>query len=70
MTKFWQDYLRKLWRGFTTMRMVLTGLGMGRVEFDIAHPDLQGLVELVCFHVLRLCSSHVSLLTLEKRDPR
>ena len=48
MTKFWQDYLRKLWRGFTTMRMVLTGLGMGRVEFDIAHPDLQGLVELVC----------------------
>ena len=29
------------------MRMVLTGLGMGGVEFDIAHPDLQGLVELV-----------------------
>ena len=40
------EYLRKLWRGFTTMRMVLTSLGMGSVEFDFSQPELQGLVEL------------------------
>ena len=29
------------------MRMIMTGLFMGRVNFDLSHPDLQGLVELV-----------------------
>jgi hypothetical protein len=43
----WQDYLRKLWRGYTTMRMVMTGLYMDRVEFQVDHQLLRGLVELV-----------------------
>jgi hypothetical protein len=43
----WQDYLRKLWRGYTTMRMVMTGLYMGRVEFQVDNQLLRGLVELV-----------------------
>lgn len=29
------------------MRMVMTGLYMGRVDFKVDHPLLQGLVELV-----------------------
>jgi Leucine-rich repeat (LRR) protein len=39
-------YLRKIWRGFNTRRMVLVGLRMGIVAFDLSHPGLADLVEL------------------------
>jgi Leucine-rich repeat (LRR) protein len=39
-------YLRKVWRGFNTRRMVLVGLNMGRICFELEHPGLRDLVEL------------------------
>ena len=40
------SYLRKVWRGFNTRRMVCVGLKMGRFRVDLSHPDLRELVEL------------------------
>lgn len=40
------NYLRKVWRGFNTRRMVCVGLKMGRLRMDLSHPDLRELVEL------------------------
>jgi len=39
-------YLRKVWRGYNTRRMVCVGLKMGRFRIDLSHPKMQELVEL------------------------